>query len=431
MAKGLNKHTPDSEELLKRLNAKDSSGLDDFEKEALEGFDSLDNIEEATRLTNSLNQKIDQKYFQKENKKRGFYYLSLAAGLVLVVGLSVFLFNYLGSSNKELALSNTVTTEQSVNEVAKPTDLSPPPPPTEEPKAEAKEEEKLSQGGKGNDIVVNDGSDKKVTTGTKDNWNSDSRAKSQPDADDGLTSRMVLKEKKPETVNEPAKFAEGKGGDDFKQLEDKSKLQQGPGTVNASPSVVVADQKNKAKDEEAEMDANEKTVSTKSANAPANSNSLAGSTRKESKKASPKKESLEDQKSSGESVATDDVTTVNAPTTVNNNQNVTGGVAQPKRDESGYVHTTEYNSNVYSKPQDYIKTEISKSEMLKTNVKAFKAELTIDDNGKVKEVKFLTVFAPTCTACEKEVRKILLNMPGWKATPSKKAVKETVSYMDQ
>jgi len=87
MAKGLNKHTPDSEELLKRLNSNDSSGLDDFEKEALEGFDSLDNAELAKNLTDSVNRKIDEKYFEKQGgKKNGMLYLSLAAGLVVVVG---------------------------------------------------------------------------------------------------------------------------------------------------------------------------------------------------------------------------------------------------------------------------------------------------------------------------------------------------------
>jgi hypothetical protein len=116
-----------------------------------------------------------------------------------------------------------------------------------------------------------------------------------------------------------------------------------------------------------------------------------------------------------------------AETTVSNN-NAVGGVTNS---EGGYVHTTEYDSRVYSKPQDYIKTEISKSEMLKTNVKAFKAELTISDKGTVTAVKFLTPIDNSCTGCKKELEKILLNMPGWKATPSKKAVKETVSYIDQ
>ncbi|HWY11373.1 MAG TPA: hypothetical protein VN026_08615 [Bacteroidia bacterium] len=421
MAKGLNKHTSDSEELLKRLNTNDSSGLDDFEKEALEGFDSLDNIEEATRLANSLNQKIDEKYFKKENKRSGFYYLSLAAGLVLIVGLSVFLFNYLSSEKKELALSNTVTTEQSVNEVAKPTDLAPPR--EEEPKAEAKEVEKSGKGGAVNDMVSNAESGKKAATGTKDNWNDDSRAKTQPDKDDGLTSRMIRKEKKPETTNEPAKLAEAKGGDDLKQLEDKSKMQQGPpaGNVAATP-VITAAEKNKAKDEESEMDANEKTVATKSsASAPANNNSLAGG--KDSKKSSTKNERRND-KSSGEGVATDDVTTVNAQTTVNG-----GAVNQPKRDENGYYHTTEFANHTYAKPQDYIKTEIDKSEMLKTNVKAFKAELIINDKGIVTAVKFLTSF-DNCTGCKKELEKILLNMPGWKAIQKgEKSVTETVSFI--
>src|ERR1700752_3163871 len=97
MAKGLKKHAPDSEELLKRLNSNDTGGLDDFEKEALEGFDSLENAELAKNLTDSLNKKIEEKYFQKEGgNKKGLMYLSMAAGLVLIVGLSIFFMNIMG-----------------------------------------------------------------------------------------------------------------------------------------------------------------------------------------------------------------------------------------------------------------------------------------------------------------------------------------------
>ena len=62
---------------------------------------------------------------------------------------------------------------------------------------------------------------------------------------------------------------------------------------------------------------------------------------------------------------------------------------------------------------------------------AFQAELTISEKGTVTAVKFLTPVDNNCTGCKKELEKILLNMPGWKASASRKAVKETVSYIDQ
>jgi hypothetical protein len=407
MAKGLNKHTPNSDELLKRLESNDSSGLDDFEKEALEGFDSLENVVLAKNLTDSLNKKIDEKYLSKESGgKKGMMYLSLAAGLVLVVGLSIFFMNIMGDK-KEMAMESAPTTEQITNEVAKPTDLAPA---EEAARADGK-------GGEVNTITTTDAlAEKAATGGGKDVSNLDSRKKNETDKDDGLTSRMVVKETKPEQS-----IADKEGEKDYKK-QPETKTTSGPpagNSVPASPSVVLEDQKSQDKEEER----NEK-VSLSKNNADANQQTESGKASGVKKRAAPKKEKSK----SGEVLASDDIAAKDESTL---SQTVVGGVAaaEPKRDESGNLHNVEYGNHAYYKPQDYLKVEINKSEMLKTNVKAFKAELTINEKGTVTAVKFLTGFTSNCPNCKKELEKILLNMPGWK--PKSKTAVETVSYIDQ
>jgi hypothetical protein len=432
MAKELNKHTPDSDELLKRLNSNDSSGLDDFEKEALEGFDSLDNIEQAKQLTNELNRKIDETYFEKKEggNKKGIMYLSMAAGLVLIVSLSVFLINYLGVDKKEMAMSpETKTSEQIANEVAKPNDIAP----AEEPKKETE----TKTGGDINTITTTDALSETTVSGKKEGKaESDKREQNKTDKDDGLKSRMVLKEKKPERANENNKLA------DAEQLDESTKS-QGPPAGNVavtSPAIVVEDQKNKpgqsvggkGKEEEAK----EKNVLAKSA--PDNNASrkdVVASGESSGKDSFKKSESKKQKTKSneGEALASDDAKTkagdeTDAPKTLNQTE-AGSAPTETKRDESGYVHNAEFANRSYSKPQDYIKVEIDKSEMLKTNVKAFKAELTINEKGIVTAVKFLTAF-DNCTGCKKELEKVLLNMPGWKAaTKGEKTVTETVSFI--
>ena len=406
MAKGLNKHTPDSDELLKRLESNDSSGLDDFEKEALEGFDSLENTDLAKNLTDSLNKKIDEKYFKKESgNKKGMLYLSMAAGLILVVGLSIFFMNIMGDK-KEMAMESAPTTEQITNEVAAPSDIAPT---EEETKTEGK-------GGEINAITATDAlAEQPATGGGKDISNTDSRAKTETDKDNGLTSRMVVKETKPEQS-----IADKEGEKDYKK-QPETKTTSGPPAGNnapVAPSVVMEDQKSQDREE-----ANEKVVLSKN-NLDGNSQAASGKESGVKKRSAPKKEKAK----SGEALGSDDTKPSDESSV---SQTAVGGiaVAEPKRDESGYYHSAEFANRNYSKPQDYIKTEIDKSEMLKTNVKAFKAELTINDKGLVTAVKFLTAF-DNCSGCKKELEKVLLNMPGWKAAnKGGKSVIETVSFI--
>ncbi|MBK7668025.1 MAG: hypothetical protein IPJ32_12240 [Sphingobacteriaceae bacterium] len=413
MAKGLNKHTPNSDELLKRLETNDSSGLDDFEKEALEGFDSLENVELAKNLTDSLNKKIDEKYLNKEGgNKKELMYLSMAAGLVLVVGLSIFFMNIMGDK-KEMAMESAPTTEQITNEVAKPSDLAPA---EEEPKAEGK-------GGELNTISTTDAlAEKAATGGGKDISELDRRAKTESDKDDGLTSRRVVKETKA-----GQSIADSEGEKDFKQQPETKTTSGPPAGISTSPSspIVLEDLKSSDREEES----NEK-ISLSKNNSDANKQAEGQKESGVKKRAAPKKEKAKNSEAlASDDIAAKDESIVNVPVNVSQ-QTVVGGVAaaEPKRDESGYLHNVEYGNHAYYKPQDYLKVEINKSEMLKTNVKAFKAELTINEKGTVTAVKFLTTF-DNCTGCKKELEKILLKMPGWK--PKSKSAVETVSYIDQ
>jgi hypothetical protein len=406
MAKELNKHTPDSEELFKRLESKDTGGLDEFEKEALEGFDSLDDPGLAKKLNAELNRKIDERFFEKEEKKGGnaWRYLSIAAGLVLIMGLTAIFTNIMGDK-KELATGGDMSSDKVMNEVTKPADLVP----LEESKT-----------------IVNVDSQTSATTNSAGKL---SFSPSQPEAsetdkksdkdDSGLRSRMVVKEPKKAgelTIENPSPKTADAEGDDLKQQSDKN---MGPPSGYATTPVTEDQKITKGKEEEKVFykennnQANVPAANVASNNAPANKDLSKKSEAPAKEKSKASGETFEQKPSA----AMDEVTLsgVNSKAPADN-----------RRDE----HNAEFESVSFAKPQDYIKTEINKSEMLKENVKSFKAELSIDENGKVKEVKFLTKF-DNCKGCEPELRKILLNMPGWKANKQgKKSTKETISYFN-
>ena len=62
MTKKINTKNIDKDELLNRVKSGNSEGLDDFEKEAFEGFAALENNELAEKLTADLEKRIDAKY---------------------------------------------------------------------------------------------------------------------------------------------------------------------------------------------------------------------------------------------------------------------------------------------------------------------------------------------------------------------------------
>jgi len=96
--------TPKNNENLKQLFNKakaDEQNLDDFEKEAMAGFNMLESENEANNLKTSLDNRINSElFYKKENHNQKVYWLA-AAGLALVIGLSaLFILNDTNSISK-------------------------------------------------------------------------------------------------------------------------------------------------------------------------------------------------------------------------------------------------------------------------------------------------------------------------------------------
>ncbi len=87
------------------LNKNKQNLTDDFEKDAFEGFETLNSKKDAFELKDSLDKKITQKLFseKKETKKIVWY---AAAGLFLVIGLSVY---FILNNTNTIVNNNTVS----------------------------------------------------------------------------------------------------------------------------------------------------------------------------------------------------------------------------------------------------------------------------------------------------------------------------------
>jgi hypothetical protein len=127
MGKPIDKHKPTKnlDELLDHLH-KGGDDLDAFEQEALEGFATLENTQEAQQMKKRLDERMEEKLAEK--RKPLFIYWSAAAGVALIIGL-IFMMN----SNKELSpdvglADNTAVSEKQLegdanNSLAPPAEL--------------------------------------------------------------------------------------------------------------------------------------------------------------------------------------------------------------------------------------------------------------------------------------------------------------------
>ncbi len=93
-------------DLLGKAKGQGMETMDDFEKEALEGFDQLASEEEAFALKSQLDAKIERELFSKSSRKSSPFYWMAAAGLLLVIGLSVlFILQNNEKEQRKLALA--------------------------------------------------------------------------------------------------------------------------------------------------------------------------------------------------------------------------------------------------------------------------------------------------------------------------------------
>lgn len=102
-----NRHNRILKELLDKKSRSLNSPMDDFEKEALEGFAMLSGEEEALDLKKSLDKKMYVDVFGEEKRASSLRYWYAAAGLVIAVGFTVyFIKNTLTSKEPDLALQS-------------------------------------------------------------------------------------------------------------------------------------------------------------------------------------------------------------------------------------------------------------------------------------------------------------------------------------
>ncbi len=129
-----NKHKPlSAEELFQLLdkqsnNETDFDGMDDFEKDALEGFSAYSTPEKAKALTEELNMAISKKVSEeKGGQKNRIIWFSAAASIVLIFIVSVFFLKQTKEdSATNLALNETkeANTKPTLTEPLKPTEES-------------------------------------------------------------------------------------------------------------------------------------------------------------------------------------------------------------------------------------------------------------------------------------------------------------------
>lgn len=126
------------------LNKKDASSMDDFEREAMEGFDLLNNQEEAMKLKNNLDKKIYGEVLAKSKKTPTRYWFA-AAGLILAIGLSVVFVTNSNDQAQDLAVHQTkISPEEAILKSAAEKEepgLSPPPAEQETPAFKAEEKQ--------------------------------------------------------------------------------------------------------------------------------------------------------------------------------------------------------------------------------------------------------------------------------------------------
>lgn len=80
-------HNNNLDQLFNKAKA-DKQGLDDFEKDAFAGFETLGSEQEAKDLKAALDTRINKELFNKEEKNNPKIYWFAAAGLALVIGLT-------------------------------------------------------------------------------------------------------------------------------------------------------------------------------------------------------------------------------------------------------------------------------------------------------------------------------------------------------
>ncbi|MBA4240372.1 MAG: hypothetical protein C0448_06585 [Sphingobacteriaceae bacterium] len=290
----LDKHKPlSSEELFQMLDKKSSTeanfdGMDDFEKDALEGFSMHSNPEKARALTEEVNTLISEKVMSTGSvTKNRIIWFSAAASVVLLVMISVFFLNQTKQeSNSNLALNETkeTVTNPSLVESQKPIEtISNSNTVIEEPKSvNTKKAEdvagvKNSEMGPGTrqmplqSVALSENETTSATSGLADVSKDNLKNKKEGNVDElnmpsvALDKKTDSKQKEKGYVNSEDAEMDNSIALESKPVSDANAIAQGTATYKADGDYRVA-KKEEAKKVSKEKVAAEKSVATTAAN---------------------------------------------------------------------------------------------------------------------------------------------------------------------
>jgi hypothetical protein len=390
------------------LNKKQKGELDDFEREALEGFDTLSS-DEAHQLKTSLDAHMKEEVFAEKRPTR-VYWLA-AAALALVVGLSVIFVMNNGSNGKDLAIT-TISEEKAPEGIMQGSPVLSPP--AEEKAAEpekklddankntkdavlkteqkvpgfkssdAQEQNRNGAGGKSEEVQKSTGTsagvvDEEITTSRKANGtdvtlnnNSNNNYKQQGPA--SVTVPNPSRDANPETEKlkkeaEKSESAGEKGKADEERNEVRANLAAHSGAVSKNATVTEDPKKEKAgqstNNETSSREKKKSRAIRKKDNQPAQVDNKPVDKLEESK--NDRSEDKDQEEAASE----------NAPTS-------------PKTadDSKGYGNAENYVI-YYSGGEAAFKKDVSVKLIEKGLNKKFDAVLFVNKNGKVEKVKML------------------------------------------
>lgn len=370
------------------LENRNRGELDDFEREALEGFDMLESSNEAAEIKNSLDERIYKEvFFNKEEKKRSGIYWFAAAGLVLVIGLTTF---FVLNNSDKIGGQNVavVDSKEEGKKEAKIEDLTPPVQSAEfEQKAEEKRPEK--------DIkVVTKAEDQKQET----NIPAEDLTNNGPGNNNLKTRSIPAKAISQSKDNESASYERTNNSSVVNPVpsEEKSALDE------AEKKETIADSKDKITDKLAATGAVNTSPSYSGISTPdANKNAeMVTVVEKESKKREKSGRSKKSKSMAGsvpsESRAEDD-TDARQKDLAKTDQSSTNGYATTKGNTNNApASTVSMNSNenqCYYKGGEVSLTEDIRKELKSKNTdKKFDATLYVNENKTVTKVNFTNSF---------------------------------------
>lgn len=372
-------HNKDLQDLLKSIKTKSSQGLDDFECEAMEGFETLGSEQEAHDLKNQVDKKIQEQLFTPQKKNEKVFWFA-AAGLFIVISLSIILIlnGNLLLNEKDVAL----VPEKEIKNLEKEKTLSAPTAEAVEPTAQK--------------VTIAE----KSKTATKDAV--------PTDEDNRVSSRAILKpaETGYGLANENS-VAEEKAAD-ANALTDKENTT--PSANGSSADVNVSDKLKRAEEKETKnLKADQQTSS------PANreldevkkdefrdfkkeSNSTEKLSRK--KQNASKNKSKDDQSLNTETISTSIAQNNTSNTSGAKDKNEGAGTAQPKsatvQNEPGKSRAEEFdspsNSIYFAGGEAALSKEIRVKLVEQKINKKFDAILILNENKKIEKVTYLNPY---------------------------------------